>query len=152
MRPPLAAAGQTGWSFVGEFLKEDGTVSVTVRARGSEPVQSEAVEIGRVAKGFDLLRLPGARALILWRGFPYIFQAAMLAVFLALAVIGWGRFAPPGVAQKLYAQTNLATLLIWGVWWPAMVWIAVLFGRAWCMACPLELVSNVSERIGRRLG
>ena len=88
---------------------------------------------------------------MLWRGFPYVFQAAMLAVFVALAVISWGVHAPAGVNAKLFAKTNLATLLIWGVWWPAMVWIAVLFGRVWCMVCPLELVSNVSERVARAL-
>lgn len=105
-----------------------------------------------VIKGFDLLRVPGIRALILWRGFPYVFQAIALFVFLALLVIGWQRYTPPGVSQKLYAQANLATLMVWGLWWPAMVWLAVLFGRAWCMVCPLELVSNVGERLGRRLG
>ena len=41
--------------------------------------------------------------------------------------------------------------MIWGLWWPVMVWLAVLFGRLWCAVCPLELVSNLSERIGRRL-
>ena len=117
-----------------------------------EPSGENADGAGRRSDGFDLLRLPGVRAFVLWRGFPYVFQAAMLVMFLALIVIGWGRYAPPGIGQKLYAQTNLATLLVWGVWWPAMVWIAVLFGRAWCMVCPLELVSNISERVGRRLG
>lgn len=102
-------------------------------------------------EGFDLLRLPGMRRLFLWGGFPYVFQAAMLAVFVALAVISWGVHAPEGVNAKLFAKTNLATLLIWGVWWPAMVWMAVLLGRAWCMVCPLELVSNLSERLARAL-
>ena len=101
--------------------------------------------------GFNVLRLRGVRALIVWPGFPYVFQAAMLAVFVALAMIAWGVHALPSVNAKLFAKTNLATLLIWGVWWPAMVWIAVLFGRVWCTVCPLELVSNVSERIARAL-
>lgn len=105
----------------------------------------------RVHEGVDLLRLPGVRKWVQWRGFPYVFQAAMLAVFIALAVISWGVHAPEGVNAKLFAKTNLATLLIWGVWWPGMVWMAVLLGRAWCMVCPLELVSNVSERLARAL-
>ncbi len=75
----------------------------------------------------------------------------MLAIFVALAVVSWGVYAPPGVNAKLYAKTHLATLLIWGVWWPAMVCMAVLLGRAWCMVCPLELVSNVCERLARSL-
>lgn len=124
-------------------------------AAASAVPENIAITHGRAAKvheGFDLLRVPGVRRLLLWGGFPYVFQAAMLAVFVALAVISWGVYAPEGVNAKLFAKTNLATLLIWGVWWPAMVWIAVLLGRAWCMVCPLELVSNVSERLARALG
>ncbi|MEW6125908.1 MAG: 4Fe-4S binding protein [Acidobacteriota bacterium] len=102
--------------------------------------------------GFDLLRLLGIRQLILWRGFPYIFQAAMLLVFASLIILGWERFAPAGVNEKLFAKTHLVTLLVWGLWWPAMVWVAVIFGRVWCSICPLELVSNFSERLGRRIG
>ncbi len=107
---------------------------------------------GIAARGFDLLSLSPVRALVLWPWFPYVFQAAMLVVFVALAVLGWGLAAPAGVPAKLYAKSNLVTLLIWGLWWPSMVWAAVLLGRAWCMICPLELVSNVAERLGRRLG
>ena len=49
---------------------------------------------------------------------------------------------PPGLDRNL----------IWGLWWPAMVWAAVLLGRAWCTVCPLELVANVGERASRSLG
>jgi polyferredoxin len=118
------------------------------------PVANNTIPEGaatRQHEGLDLLRVPGARRLMLWGGFPYLFQVAMLVVFVALAVISWGVYAPTGVNGKLFAKTNLATLLIWGVWWPAMVWMAVFFGRAWCMVCPLELVSNISERLARRL-
>jgi polyferredoxin len=114
-------------------------------------LRGPAVGPHAVHDGFDVLRLRGVRALIVWPGFPYVFQTAMLAVFVGLAMIAWGVHAPVGVKAKLFAKTNLATLMIWGVWWPAMVWIAVLFGRVWCTVCPLELVSNVSERIARAL-
>lgn len=102
--------------------------------------------------GFDLLRIGPIRSLILWTGFPYVFQALLLAVFVMLAAISWRYYTPAGVNAKLYGKTNLVTLLIWGIWWPGMIWVAVLFGRAWCAICPLELVSNLSERLGRRLG
>ena len=102
--------------------------------------------------GFDLLGLRPVRTLLLWKGFPYVFQALFLAAFVALAVLGWGWLTPEAVNDKLYAKCNIVTLLIWATWWPVMVWLAVLTGRAWCAVCPLELVSNVSERIGRRLG
>ncbi len=109
-------------------------------------------ERSAASPGLNLLRVPGIRALLLWRGFPEVFQAIMLAAFVALAVVGWGRLAPEGANPKLYAKANLVNLAIWGLWWPAIVWITVLAGRAWCMACPLQLVSDTAERLGRRLG
>lgn len=108
--------------------------------------------VNQRSDGFDLLQIEPIRSLILWRGFPYVFQALLLAVFVMLAAISWGHTTPAGVNAKLFAKTNLVTLLIWGIWWPAMIWAAVLFGRAWCAVCPMELVSNMSERLGRRLG
>lgn len=102
--------------------------------------------------GFNVLELRAVRLVLLSSLFPYVIQAAILAVFIGLAIFGWGQFAPEGVPAKQFAQTNLVTLLIWGLWWPAMVWVAVLFGRAWCAVCPLELLSNITERFGRKLG
>lgn len=100
----------------------------------------------------NLLRFGPIRALIRWSGFPYVFQAILLAVFVTFAAISWNQFAPAGAPDKLFAKTNLVQLTIWGLWWPLMVWLAVLFGRIWCSICPLELVANVGERVGRRLG
>ncbi len=100
----------------------------------------------------NLLQFRPVRSLVQWAGFPYVFQAATLAMFIGLAILSWQQFAPDGVNDKLYAKTHLAQLIVWGLWWPAMIWVAVLLGRAWCMICPLELVANLSERLSRRLG
>ena len=88
--------------------------------------------------GYDLLRFRPVRSFVQWAGFPYVFQVILLGAFVSLAVSAWGLFPPAGVQDKLFAKTNLVTLLVWGLWWPAMVWTAVLFGRAWCAVCPLE--------------
>jgi len=108
--------------------------------------------LARKAEGYDLLRVGGVRWLVLWKGFPYVFQALTLGALLALLWLSWGWYAPAGVNLKLYAKSHFATLLVWGLWWPAMIWVTVLLGRAWCMICPLELTSNLSERLGRLLG
>jgi len=100
-------------------------------------------------KGFNLVTIKPIRSLILWSGFPYVFQAITLAIFLWMAWFGWGMFPPEGISDKLYAKTNLVNLAIWGIWWPVMIWVAVLFGRAWCIICPLELISNITERLSR---
>lgn len=102
--------------------------------------------------GLDLLRFGPVRGLIRWGGFPHVFQGLILAAYVALAWIGWGLLTPEGVNAKLYAKANLVNLVIWGLWWPAMVWAAVLLGRVWCAVCPLEWVMGLCERARDALG
>ena len=101
---------------------------------------------------FNLLQAALIRRFVLWNGFPAVLQMVMLAVYLALAVIGWSHLTPPGVNAKLYAKANLVNLLIWGLWWPAIIWVTVFLGRVWCTVCPLELVSSFAGRASHRLG
>lgn len=102
--------------------------------------------------GVNLLHIGVIRRVVRWPAFPYALQALVLAAYLGLAWYGWGRLAPEGVPPKLYAQTNLVNLLIWGLWWPAMIWLTVLLGRVWCAVCPLELVAGRAEGWARRAG
>lgn len=124
----------------------------------SEPVDaSEALGPARPLPrnnrlGADLLQIGLIRRVVRWPAFPYAIQGFVLVVYLGLAWYGWGRFAPEGVPSKRYAQTNLVNLLIWGLWWPAVVWLTVLLGRVWCMVCPLELVATRAEGWARRVG
>jgi polyferredoxin len=103
-------------------------------------------------RGIDLLRYRPIRALIRWRAFPGVFQVLTLAVFVFLMVIGWGLFTPEGVDAKLHARTNLVNLVIWGIWWPSIVWVTFFLGRAWCVVCPLEWVSSRAESAARWWG
>ena len=116
-------------------------------SRGRDPV----IEPVR-PQGIDLLAFGPIRRFVLWPGFPYVFQLLTLCVLLSLAVLGWGQMAPNGVPDKLYAKANLVNLVVWGLFWPVIVWVTVLLGRVWCTVCPLEFISNVFERVGRRLG
>jgi hypothetical protein len=99
---------------------------------------------GRASPGINLLYWPPIRALVLSPLFPYVFQVAFLAVFVFLAVFSWQLVPPVGVPDKLYAKSNIVNLLIWGLWWPGMVWAMVLFGRVWCAVCPLELLAQLT--------
>src|SRR3990172_4885318 len=94
------------------------------------------------SQGFNLLQIRPVRVLIQRPLYPYIFQIIALMVFVTLAIIGWRHFVPACVNDKLYAKTNIVNLVIWGLWWPSMVWLAVLFGRTWCTVCPLGVPSK----------
>ncbi len=52
-----------------------------------------------VSPGFNLLRLRPLRAIYLSPAFPYVAQALILIPFVWLAIVGWGLFAPVGVAS-----------------------------------------------------
>ncbi len=103
-------------------------------------------------RGLNLLRFRPVAALVQWRAFPGVLQVLALAVFVTLAILGWGRHTPDGVNAKLYAKTNLVNLAIWGLWWPAIVWVTFWLGRAWCIVCPLEFVASQAEILGGKLG
>jgi polyferredoxin len=109
-------------------------------------------EGGRPADGFDLMRWPWVAAVVRATHFPRVVQWPLLVLFLAFIVAGWGLLTPAGVNDKLYARSNLVTLVIWGIWWPLMVWGAFWLGRAWCMICPLELVNDLGEKAARWAG
>jgi len=134
---PLASTPGTGLAFHDQALAENRTL-----ARPSPSIP----------QGFNLLRSRCIRTMIVSPLFPYGIQTLLLTLFVFMAVFAWGQFPPDGVNDKLYAKTNLVNLLIWGLWWPGMVWTAVLFGRVWCAVCPLELLANGTELLGRALG
>ena len=64
---------------------------------------------------YDLLRLRPVRVLVRWGGFPYVFQALMLAVFVGLAWLSWGVTAPEGAPDKLFAETRNTAVFRWVV-------------------------------------
>jgi len=66
-------------------------------------------------------------------------------------------FAGFGIGQDagnplILRKTNLATLTVWGLWWPAMIALALAAGRLWCAVCPMELVNRLALVAGRALG
>lgn len=67
------------------------------------------------SEAFDLLRLRALRLVTLSLLFPYAVQASILVVFVWMAAAAWGQFTPEGVPSKQFAQTNLVTLVIWGL-------------------------------------
>jgi len=56
--------------------------------------------------------------------------------------------------QKIAAHignTNLASQLVWNIWWPVVLVLAALIGHVWCSVCPLELVNSLAGKIGLKL-
>lgn len=101
----------------------------------------------------DVLAWRPLRAVVSWAGFPVILQAMGLLVVGYLAWNGLGIGLEQSAAElKTLRKTNLTTLVVWGLWWPGMIAVALLAGRLWCTVCPMELVNRVGDALARRVG
>jgi len=102
----------------------------------------------------NILGISFIRWLVKLPVFPYIFQFAALAFFILFIYYGWRQpiFEFNSASELLYRKLNITTFVVWGLWWTSMIWIAFFIGRAWCQVCPLELIMNLAERFGRKLG
>jgi len=89
------------------------------------------------------------------RWFPYALQLVALLVFAALLINGLRAGGPDSydaALSKTLRKTNLTTLVVWGLWWPGVILVTLALGRVWCTICPMELVSNILNRLGRAVG
>jgi len=95
---------------------------------------------------FDLPILgPLLRAPWPWR----LLRISLLVVLLVMIALGWHQHAIPGVESKdPLMYVNLATYFFWVLWIMAVVFVALLFGRAWCTVCPLGWLNGVVSRFG----
>jgi len=102
---------------------------------------------------FDVLAARPLRRLWRWPGFPLALQAIALVAVVLLAINGWN-VGHEQTAKELLTlrKTNLTTLVVWGLWWPGMIAVVLLFGRIWCAVCPMELVHRAADAVARRIG
>jgi len=102
---------------------------------------------------YDFLASRPLKAVLRWSGFPVALQLGALIAVVLLVINGWGiGLAHSADELKMLRKTNLTTLLVWGLWWPGMIALALTLGRAWCTVCPAELVNRFAHALGRRAG
>ncbi|MGE5351424.1 MAG: 4Fe-4S binding protein [Acidobacteriota bacterium] len=99
----------------------------------------------------NLLEVPAVKKMLFWKAFPYSIQITILLFLIGFIVMGWGVYTPAGQDEELFAKSNIVCMVIWGIWWPIMIWTVVIWGRLWCMVCPLEMMSRIGGWIGQLL-
>jgi len=80
--------------------------------------------------------------------FPLVFQLLTLGVFIYLIITGLAANTNDMAFAKVLRNTNVANLMVWSYWWPLITLSAIFIGRAWCMVCPMELVTSLASKIG----
>jgi 4Fe-4S binding domain len=87
----------------------------------------------------NLLDIPCVRRFLKSAWFQPVFQVPVLAVFL---VIIWA-----GLFDIQQGDRNIATLLMWTIWWAAIIFTFVFVGRIWCMMCPFGAMQDWIGRL-----
>ncbi|QKG79254.1 4Fe-4S binding protein [Tenuifilum thalassicum] len=80
--------------------------------------------------------------------FPIVLKYFSLAALVMLVVLGFSASSSDPVFLKQLRNTNLGNLIVWSYWWPAIIILAIFFGRVWCMVCPVELITTAFSKIG----
>jgi NAD-dependent dihydropyrimidine dehydrogenase PreA subunit len=96
----------------------------------------------------DLLKFRMFGKLAASRSYPLAAQIFTMACFGLLIA---GGLAAPRASERMAGilrNTNLASLIVWSLWWPLVIISASLTGRVWCQVCPMELVNSLFSRIG----
>jgi transcriptional regulator with AAA-type ATPase domain len=88
--------------------------------------------------GVDLLKLPGLDLRGLLVRLPRIGRWCAALSFALLILVC---FLGPADAGS-----NLATQIVWTLWWPVLVLSFFFFGRAWCAVCPIGFAGAASQR------
>ncbi len=123
--------GIPGWLFyVGAVFMVASWAGFALVGDGSSPTSYAT---------FDLTRLAPVNRLLHTRAFRFLVQAAMVSLFLLVIVAG--------LFGRQQAGSNIATILTWTYWWTLLVVFVMIFGKAWCYACPWDAVASWLERL-----
>lgn len=98
---------------------------------------------GRSAVGhkLNLLAIPWIKRFMKSAWFQPVFQIPAL-LFFAIIILA-------GLFDIQQGDRNIATLLMWTIWWAAIIFTFVLVGRVWCMMCPFGAVQDWIGRLAR---
>jgi transcriptional regulator with AAA-type ATPase domain/ferredoxin len=112
-------------------LTRDGIVNPEVIFIGIVPFQSEGQ--------FNLFNFAAIRAALKNKLFPLLLHPLTVA-FLGMAII-------LGLLGPQSPDKNVSLVLIWGIWWPFLVFSLLLAARLWCALCPLAALANWVSRL-----
>ncbi|MBI2864647.1 MAG: 4Fe-4S binding protein [Chloroflexi bacterium] len=79
------------------------------------------------------------KRLLQWRGFQFSIQLPNVLVYILVILTG--------LYGTQVSTDNFATVITWIVWWAAIVFTFVFFGRLWCLMCPFSAMAEWLQRL-----
>ncbi len=79
---------------------------------------------------------------------PVSLKYLSLVAYVVLIITGLAAYSTDATFLRELRNTNLGNLIVWSYWWPAIIVLAIFFGRIWCMVCPVELITTIFAKIG----
>lgn len=70
-----------------------------------------------------------------------------LLVIKVISVVVYVMIIVAGLFGTIYPEHNLATAMVWNLWWPLVVVSVFFLGTAWCAICPWNTLSNWMVRL-----
>ncbi|HEX8948319.1 MAG TPA: 4Fe-4S binding protein, partial [Dissulfurispiraceae bacterium] len=89
----------------------------------------------------NLLDLPWFKGFVRSAWFQPVFQVPVFVFFFLIILAG--------LFDVQMGDQNIATILMWTVWWAAIIFTFVLVGRVWCMMCPFGAAQDWIGRLIR---
>ena len=91
------------------------------------------------ATRLDLAGFPALGRLLRWPPLLFLVRLPLVALFAGVVLAGLLGEQSPG--------RNLATITVWTVWWAALPFLALGFGKLWCAVCPWQAVADWALRL-----
>lgn len=94
---------------------------------------------GSIAARLDLLEIPWLKRALVSRHLQLSLQILLLAAMIGVAIVGF--------VDTQDGAKNLATQLVWTLWWPGIIFTFFLVGRIWCYMCPFGALNEWPSRL-----
>ncbi|HEB02539.1 MAG TPA: 4Fe-4S binding protein [Nitrospirae bacterium] len=92
-------------------------------------------------EGFNFLDIPWIKRIFKWKHLQTSIQIPLVVVFAVLIFLAFDDIQDGG--------KNIATKLIWTIWWAGIIFTFVLVGRLWCFMCPVGAITDWVSRAVR---
>lgn len=90
----------------------------------------------------NILKIGIVKLVVKNKLFPTVFRISSLIATFIMIYIGWG------LMDDRLRFTNLTSFLIWIVWWPGIIIMAIFTGRGWCTFCHQKFISDTISGYG----